>query len=227
MNNQISGKTIGLACIDLDGTLTSNRSSWEYIFHSLGLWDTIGIKNLEMFLKGEIGYEEFASRDVESWKGLEEDEYLKILSSIPMNNGIKDLVNFFHLKGFKSYIVSAGLYRFAKLSCERYGFNGFFGNEVEIIDGRLTGRMRKINVPWDGKRTIIRDLKEQNGVSTARVISMGDTSGDLKMFEESHIKVAVNSSDEILRKSATIIFDKDDFIDLIPLLEKEIGRLDS
>lgn len=96
MNTQKSEKkATGLACIDLDGTLTNNRSSWEFIFQSLDLWDTIGVKNLEMFLNSEIDYEEFASRDVAAWKGLEEEEYLKILASIPMNNGIKDLVDFF------------------------------------------------------------------------------------------------------------------------------------
>ena len=87
--------------------------------------------------------------------------------------------------------------------------------------------MLRINVPWDGKRAIVRDLKQKNDVPTARVISMGDTSGDLKMFEESRIKVAVNSTDESLRKSATIVFDQNDFNELIPLLEKEIGSLDS
>ncbi|MHA1449765.1 MAG: HAD family hydrolase [Candidatus Hodarchaeales archaeon] len=226
MNTQKSGKLIGLACIDLDGTLTSNRSSWEFIFHSLGLWETVGAKNLDMFLKGEIGYEEFAALDVAAWKGLEEREYMRILASIPMNRGIKELVDFLQRIGFRTYIVSAGLYRFAKLSYERYGFNGFYGNEVEIVDGRLTGRMRRINVQWDGKRAIIRDLKHRYGVPKTRVISMGDTSGDLKMFEESRIKVAVNSTDETLRKSATITFDSNDLRELIPLLDEEIGRFD-
>ncbi|MFW9992373.1 MAG: HAD family hydrolase [Candidatus Odinarchaeota archaeon] len=215
----------GLACIDLDGTLTRNRSSWQFIFESLGIWETIGMKNLQQFLDGEINYAKFAEKDVAAWEGLEEHRYLDILKAIPLNAGIDELVTFFRKYGFKVYLISAGLYRFAEHICNRFGFDGFFGNEVEIVNGKLTGKMKHINVAWDGKASIVRNLRNQFAIPPSRVIALGDSSGDLKMFEESGIKVAVNSTDENVIKAATISVALQDFQDLIPLLEEELRKV--
>ncbi|MHA2295265.1 MAG: HAD family hydrolase [Candidatus Hodarchaeales archaeon] len=220
-----ASKPLGLACIDLDGTLTGNRSSWQFIFESLGIWESVGINNLERFLNGEIDYETFAELDVAAWKGLEENRYIQILETIPLNEGIDRLVDFFHQNNYQAYIVSAGLYRFARLISERFGFDGFFGNEVEINGGILTGKMKRISVDWDGKKTIVKELKRNFNVPTSRVVAIGDSSGDLKMFDESAITVAVNSSEKAVINAATISIELQDFRVLIPLLEKELRSL--
>ena len=60
-----------LVIFDLDGTLTQERSIWEYIHKQLGKWYGFAEEYQNLFLAGKISYEEFCERDAQVWKGSE------------------------------------------------------------------------------------------------------------------------------------------------------------
>ena len=59
-----------LAIFDLDGTLTTERSIWEYIHKQLGKWYGFAEEYQKKFLAGEISYDRFCELDAEVWRGM-------------------------------------------------------------------------------------------------------------------------------------------------------------
>ncbi|MDP2973132.1 MAG: phosphoserine phosphatase, partial [Deltaproteobacteria bacterium] len=76
-----------LAIFDLDGTLTQERSIWEYIHIQLGKWYGFAEEYQKQFLAGEISYREFCECDAEVWKGMKLEEMMKIVKTVPFHPG--------------------------------------------------------------------------------------------------------------------------------------------
>jgi phosphoserine phosphatase len=82
-----------LALFDLDGTLTRERSAWEYIHRRLGVWEGNAERYQEAFLRGEIDYHRFCELDAAVWKGMKVPAGQRILREIPLYEGIEGLVD--------------------------------------------------------------------------------------------------------------------------------------
>ena len=85
-----------LAIFDLDGTLTRERSIWEYIHKKLEKWYGFAEKYQQRFLAGEISYEQFCELDAQVWKGMKVEELTHIVETVPFYPGVDELIN--HLK---------------------------------------------------------------------------------------------------------------------------------
>jgi phosphoserine phosphatase len=81
-----------LAIFDLDGTLTRERSIWEYIHIRLGKWYGFAEEYQKQFLAGKISYEEFCERDAQVWKGMRVEELLEIVKAVPFHPGADELI---------------------------------------------------------------------------------------------------------------------------------------
>ena len=78
-----------LVTLDLDGTLTRERSVWEYIHKQLGKWYGFAEDYQNQFLAGKISYEEFCERDAQVWKGMKVKELLEIVKTVPFHPGAR------------------------------------------------------------------------------------------------------------------------------------------
>ena len=74
-----------LVVFDLDGTLTRERSIWEYINIRLGKWYGFAEEYQKQFLAGQISYDEFCEGDAQVWKGMREKELLEIVKVVPFH----------------------------------------------------------------------------------------------------------------------------------------------
>src|SRR5512136_1623632 len=98
-----------LALFDLDGTITQERSAWEYIHRRLDVWRGQAEKYQEAFLRGEIDYDRFCRLDAAIWKGMRISEVKKILMEIPVYEGLEDFLRYLRSKRIKLGIISSGL----------------------------------------------------------------------------------------------------------------------
>ena len=206
-----------MALFDLDGTLTKEKSSWEFIHRHLGVWTGHAEKFQEAFLKGEISYERFCRLDAAIWKGMEAAELERILVQIPFHSGIRELVTYLRSRGMKLGIISTGLSLLSDWVANQYGFDYAVANELGVVKGRLNGKI-KINVHFDQKKTWVRKIMRRFKVCKEEVLAVGDSSGDLGMFEMAGFSVAFNSASDPLKKIATICLHSSDLRDLIPPL---------
>ena len=167
---------------DLDGTLTQERSIWEYIHKQLGKWYGFAEEYQNQFLAGKISYEEFCERDAQVWKGMRVEELLEIVKTVPFHPGVDELINYLKQKGLKLSMVSSGLSLLSDWVHQKYGFDYSVSNDLLHENGILTGKV-KIQVYYDKKAEWVEKILKQFGVKPEEVIAIGDSKGDIDMFQ--------------------------------------------
>ncbi len=195
-------RPITLALFDLDGTLTQERSAWEYLHRRLGLWDGHAERFQEAFLRGQIGYDRFCQMDAALWKGIKTDEILILLREIPLHEGIGDLLAYLKSKGVKTAIISSGLSFLADWMKEEYGFDEAVANVLETRNGKLTGDIQ-IHVHHDRKGEWVERLRQKFSAQQKEILAIGDSAGDLGMFQKAGFSIAFNPRCEQLESLAT------------------------
>ena len=211
------GQLYKLVIFDLDGTLTQERSIWEYIHKQLGKWYGFAEEYQEQFLAGKISYEEFCERDAQVWKGMKVEEVLEIVKAVPFHSGVNELISYLKQKGLKLSMVSSGLSLVSNWVHERYGFDYSVSNDLLHENGVLTGKV-KIQVYYDKKAEWVEMIQKKFGVKSEEVIAIGDSSGDLDMFQMVGFSIAFNSSCDDLDQISNIRIQSRNLADIIPKL---------
>jgi phosphoserine phosphatase len=206
-----------LVIFDLDGTLTQERSIWEYIHKQLGKWYGFAEEYQNQFLAGNISYEEFCERDAEVWKGMKVEELLEIVKTVPFHPGVEALINHLKQKGLKLSMVSSGLSLLTHWVHQKYGFDYSVSNDLLHENGILTGKV-KIQVYYDKKAEWVEKILKRFGVKPEEVIAIGDSKGDIDMFQMVGFSIAFNSSSHDLDQISNIRIQSRNLADIIPKL---------
>ncbi len=206
-----------LVTLDLDGTLTREPSVWEYIHKRLGKWYGFAEDYQNQFLAGKISYEEFCERDAQVWKGMKVEALLEIVKTVPFHPGVDELIRFLKQKGLKLSLVSSGLSLLSDWVHQKYGFDYSVSNDLLHENGILTGRV-KIQVYFDKKAEWVKKILKKFGVRPEETIAVGDSKGDMDMFQMVGFSVAFNSSCKDLAETASICVQGENLADIIPVL---------
>ncbi|MDP3039173.1 MAG: HAD family phosphatase [Deltaproteobacteria bacterium] len=211
-----------LALFDLDGTLTKERSAWEYIHRRLGVWDGYAEKYQEAFLRGEITYDRFCRLDAAIWKGMKVSDLERILKDIPLYEGVEDFLQYLRSRGIKLGIISSGLTILSERMQKEFDFDYAVANELRVADGLLTGEI-KINVHYDQKGEWVREAQRQFNARQEEILAIGDSTGDIDMFQMAGLSIAFNPLSTRLESLATFSVHSMDLRDLIPSLAPHLG----
>jgi phosphoserine phosphatase len=202
---------------DLDGTLTREKSIWEYIHIRLGKWYGFAEEYQRQFLAGKISYQEFCERDAEVWKGIKVEEMMKIIRTVPFHPGVDELISHLRQRRLKLSMVSSGLSLLTDWVHQRYGFDHSVSNDLLCEDGVLTGKVR-IQVHYDKKAEWVRRVLQQYDIKPDETIAIGDSKGDIDMFQMVGFSIAFNSSCAELDQIASICIRSKNLTDIIPRL---------
>jgi phosphoserine phosphatase len=206
-----------LVIFDLDGTLTQERSIWEYIHKQLGKWYGFAEEYQNQFLAREISYEEFCERDAQVWKGMRVEELSEIVKMVPFHPGVDELINYLKQKRLKLAMVSSGLSLLTDWVHQKYGFDYSVSNDLLHGNGVLTGRV-KIQVYYDKKAEWVEKILKQFGVKPEEVIAIGDSKGDMDMFQMVGYSISFNSSSHDLDQIANLCISSKNLADIISKL---------
>lgn len=195
-NDPSMGRKYDLAIFDMDGTLTKVNSSWRYILDEFGGDSTEAHR---AFANGEIDEAEFMRSDIAQWlkvkPNLTKNEVAKMMRDLPLIDGIQETVAALHYNNIKCVICSGGLNCAAKMIADEYGFDDYIADDLETYeDGRLTGEGIR-NVDLRNKGASAKMLMEKFGVKGERTVSIGNSFGDVSMFELSGLSIAFNPLD--------------------------------
>jgi len=183
--------------LDCDGTLTTVKSSWEYLHRRLGLWDDNADEFQRLFREGKIDYNEFCKRDALLWKGLSVERVMAVIREIAYHEGAHDLVGWLHARGIFSVILSTGLSLLVERVKVELGIGRALSNVLVARDGLLTGEIN-IHVQHDSKGHWVKRILGELGVERSEAAAIGDGEGDRGMFESVGLAIGYNLRPDLL-----------------------------
>ena len=195
----------GLVAMDMDSTLITIECIDE-------IADFCGLKAevaaiTEASMRGEIkDFNESLTRRVALLKGLDASALERVYEErLRLSPGAAQMLAGAKAAGLKTLLVSGGFTFFTERLKARLGLDYTRANTLEIVDGKLTGRVTGEIVNADVKARTLVETCSQLGIEPRRAIAMGDGSNDLKMMAEAGLSVAFRAK-PVVREAAGIAF---------------------
>src|ERR1700748_2084 len=195
----------GLVAMDMDSTLITIECIDE-------IADFCGLKAevaaiTEASMRGEIkDFNESLTRRVALLKGLDAGALERVYEErLALSPGAERMLEGARAAGLKTLLVSGGFTFFTERLKARLGLDYTRANTLEIVDGKLTGKVVGEIVNADVKARPLRATCAQLGIEPSRAIAMGDGSNDLKMMAEAGLSVAFRAK-PVVREAASVAF---------------------
>jgi phosphoserine phosphatase len=195
-----------LLALDMDSTLI-NIESLDEIAAYAGRGEEVAAIT-EAAMRGEIAdYRESLRRRVAMLGGADEALLGRVYEErLRLNAGAEELLRACKAAGLKTLLVTGGFTFFTDRMKQRLGFDFTRSNELEVADGRLTGRVTGPGggeiIDAEGKAQAVRDACAQIGCPTDRSIVIGDGANDLKMLRLARLSVAYRAKPVVAQQAA-------------------------
>ena len=156
-------------------------------------------------MRGEIDFEESLRARVRLLEGLDESVLARVYDDIVITPGARTMVRTLRRLGYRFAIVSGGFTHITDRLAEDLGIHYSRANELEIVDGRLTGEIVGDVVDRAGKAQALQEFAEKVGVPEAAVIAIGDGANDLDMLNAAGLGIAYNARPIVQRAADTSV----------------------
>lgn len=118
----------------------------------------------------------------------------EIAENLPITEGVERMMTVLKRAGYKTAILSGGFTYFGNYLKQKYGFDYVYANELEIENGKLTGRYVGEIVDGRRKAELLRLLAQVENVNIAQTIAVGDGANDLPMLATAGLGIASTPS---------------------------------
>jgi len=188
-----------LFAFDMDSTLIQGEVIDE-LAKMAGVGDQV-VRITEAAMRGEIDFKESFTQRVALLRGLPEHRVLELLDVIPLADGAEQLIRTLKMLGYKTAILSGGFTFFARHLQSRLGIDYVFANELEIVDGVVSGEVKTEIVDGAKKADLLRQIARQENISLEQVVAVGDGANDLPMLGIAGMGIAFRAK-PLVRQSA-------------------------
>lgn len=185
-----------LICFDMDSTLIETEVIDELAMR-FGVGDQVKAIT-EQAMRGEIDFTESFRQRVALLKGLDASVMQEIAENLPITEGVDRLMYVLKKYGYKIAILSGGFTYFGQYLQNKYGIDYVYANELEIIDGKLTGRYLGDVVDGKRKAELLRLIAQVEKVDIAQTIAVGDGANDLPMLGIAGLGIAFHAKPKVI-----------------------------
>ncbi|WP_111682741.1 phosphoserine phosphatase SerB [Winogradskyella tangerina] len=184
-----------LVCFDMDSTLIQTE-----VIDELAERADVGneVKAItESAMQGEIDFNESFRKRMKLLKGLSESVLQEVAENLPITKGARRLIDTLHYYGYKTAILSGGFTYFGHYLQEKLDIDFVYANQLEIIDGRLTGGYIGDIVDGNKKAEYLKLLANNMGIDIGQTIAVGDGANDLQMLNLAGLGIAFHAKPKV------------------------------
>ena len=185
-----------LICFDMDSTLIQTECIDE-LAERAGVGDQVR-EITERAMRGEIDFIESFTERVALLKGLDESVMKEIAENLPITEGVERLMFVLKRYGYKIAILSGGFTYFGNYLKDKFGIDYVYANELEIVNGKLTGRYLGDVVDGKRKAELLKLIAQVERVDIAQTIAVGDGANDLPMLSEAGLGIAFHAKPKVV-----------------------------
>jgi phosphoserine phosphatase len=147
----------------------------------------------EAAMRGEIDFAESLHRRVEALAGLDAGVIDEVASSLELTPGARTTIRTLRRLGYRCGVVSGGFRQVIAPLADELSLDFVRANTLEIVDGKLTGRVVGEVVDRAGKATALRAFAAEAGVPMEQTIAVGDGANDIDMLSAAGLGIAFNA----------------------------------
>ncbi|MFK3942760.1 phosphoserine phosphatase SerB [Pseudomonas monteilii] len=188
-----------LAVFDMDSTLIEAEVIDE-LAKAAGVGEQVAAIT-ERAMRGELDFRASFKERMALLKGLDVGVLDEIGASLRLTEGAETLFAELKRLGYKTAILSGGFSYFARQIQARLGIDYVFANELEVVDGKVTGVAVEPIVDAQRKADLLTELAHKEGLSLEQTIAVGDGANDLPMLALAGLGVAFRAK-PLVRQSA-------------------------
>ncbi len=192
-----------LVVMDVDSTLVQGEVI-EMLAEHVGCLDEVrSVTGSAM--RGDLDFEESLRRRVALLAGLEAAVLDQVYDALTLAPGARTLVRTLKRLGYRFAIVSGGFSQITDRIAADLGIDFAAANELEVVDGRLTGRIVGPVVDRAGKADALRRFAAAAGVAPGATVAIGDGANDLDMLSAAGLGIAFNAKPVVQKAADTAV----------------------
>ena len=199
----LRGRGTYLVVMDVDSTLIQDEVI-ELIAAEAGCLDEVRAVT-ERAMSGELDFTAALTERVARLKGLEVDALDRARARMRLTPGARTFVRTLKRLGYTVGIVSGGFTHFTDGLAAELGLDHARANQLEVHDGRLTGRVLGEVVDRGAKARFLRSFAEAEGIPLSQTVAVGDGANDLDMLATAGLGVAFNAKPVVQEAADTTV----------------------
>ncbi|WP_088654872.1 phosphoserine phosphatase SerB [Geofilum rhodophaeum] len=184
-----------LVCFDMDSTLIQAEVIDE-LARKAGVYEQVSAIT-EAAMRGEMDFNESFKQRVALLKGLDESVMKEVADSLPLTEGAERLFQTLKKYGYRTAILSGGFTYFGNYLKGKLGIDYIFANELEIKDGKLTGKHVGEIIDGQKKAELLKLIAFKEDIHLEQVIAVGDGSNDLPMLRLAGLGIAFHAKPKV------------------------------
>ncbi|WP_026256251.1 phosphoserine phosphatase SerB [Mycobacterium sp. 155] len=187
----LSRRAKRLIVFDVDSTLVQGEVI-EMLAQRVGKEAEVAAVT-EAAMRGELDFAESLHRRVATLAGLPAEVLDDVAEQLELTPGARTTIRTLRRLGFHCGVVSGGFRQVIDPLAAELMLDYVAANQLEVVDGKLTGRVIGPIVDRPGKAKALRDFASQAGVPMEQTVAVGDGANDIDMLAAAGLGVAFNA----------------------------------
>jgi phosphoserine phosphatase len=216
-----------LVVMDMDSTLIRIEVIDE-LARAYGVYEQVS-EITRRAMHGELDFDQSLRARVGLLAGLDASVLHGIARNLPLMDGAETLLRVLKRLGYRTAVISGGFSVAAEALQKRLGIDFAWSNTLEIVDGRLTGKVLGAIVNAQRKAELLEEFAQREGVPLDQVIAIGDGANDLLMLQKAGHGIAFHAKPKLREAAHTAISASglDAILYLLGMSGREIASVDA
>ncbi|WP_047260095.1 phosphoserine phosphatase SerB [Corynebacterium uterequi] len=192
-----------LVCFDCDSTLITGEVIEMLAAHAGKEAEVAAVT--ERAMRGELDFEASLRERVRTLAGLDAAVIDEVAASIELTPGARTTIRALNRMGYRTAVVSGGFTQVLTGLAAELELDYMRANTLEIVDGRLTGRVVGQVVDRAAKAAFLREFAADSGLGMDQTVAVGDGANDIDMISAAGLGIAFNAKPALTEVADTAV----------------------